>query len=81
VLHQAEQRGQGRHQGTARLLLGQPVEAAVELSPVLIEERFELDPSRLINGVLEGHCGERRHDQSISAPAPASQPAPAGVGR
>jgi len=47
VLDQAQQRGPGGHQRSAHLLLGQPVQAATELTAVLIEEHLELDPGWL----------------------------------
>jgi Protein of unknown function (DUF998) len=40
VLHQAQQRGPGRHQRPARLLLSQPVQTAIKRTAVLIEERL-----------------------------------------
>ena len=62
MLHQAQQCGPGRHQRSACLLLGQPVQAAIELTPVLIEEHLELDPGWLIDDVL----GERRWEEDMS---------------
>lgn len=52
VLHQAQQSGPGRHQRLARLLLGQPVQAAIEFTAVLVEERLELGVGWLIDDVL-----------------------------
>jgi hypothetical protein len=54
VLHQAQQCGPGRHQRPACLLFGQPVQAAIELTAVLVEEHLELGPGRLVDGVLGG---------------------------
>jgi hypothetical protein len=56
VLHQTQQGGPGRHQRPAHLLLGQPVQAAIELTTVLVEEHLEQSPGWLIDDVL----GERR---------------------
>jgi hypothetical protein len=56
------------HQRSARLLLGDPIKTAIELTTVLVEERFELDPHRLIDDVLGERRRERRHRRSISGP-------------
>jgi hypothetical protein len=52
VLHQAQQRGPRRHQRLARLLLRQPVQAAIEFTAVLVEERLELGTGWLIDDIL-----------------------------
>jgi hypothetical protein len=52
VLHQAQQCGLRRHQRLARLLLRQPVQAAIEFTPVLVEERLELATGWLIDDIL-----------------------------
>jgi len=66
VLHQAQQGGPGGHQRSAHLLLAQPVQAAIELSAVLIEEHLELDPGWLVDDVIgEGHR-QGRHARSIA---------------
>jgi hypothetical protein len=49
-----QQCGPGRHQRPARLLFGQPVQAAIELTAVLVEEHLELDPGWLADDVLGG---------------------------
>src|SRR5262249_39629996 len=67
VLHQAQQCGPGWHQRSARLLLGQPVKAPVELPAVLVEEHLELGPGWLTDNVLGRHRWEGRHELSISA--------------
>jgi hypothetical protein len=46
------QRGPGRHQRSAGLLVGQPVQAAVKSGPVFIEKHLELGPGWLIDDVL-----------------------------
>jgi hypothetical protein len=56
VLHQAQQGGPGRHQRSACLLLSQPIQAIIEFTAVLVEERLELGLGWLIDDVL----GERR---------------------
>jgi hypothetical protein len=62
VLHQAQQGGLGAHQRSARLLFGQPIQAAIELPAVIIEECFELGPGWLIDDVLD----ERRWGKDMS---------------
>jgi hypothetical protein len=46
VLHQAQQGSPGRHQRPPRLLLGQPVQAPIEFTAVLVQERLELGTAR-----------------------------------
>ena len=66
VFYQAEQRGPGRHQRSAYLLLGQPVQAMVEIAPVLVEERLELDSCWLADDVLGRRAGQEGHVCSIA---------------
>jgi hypothetical protein len=69
VLDQAEQGGQGRYQRLARLFLGQPVQAAVEVAAVLVEERLELGAGWLVDDMFSERCRKGGHKRSIS-PAP-----------
>jgi len=69
VLHQTQQRGPRGHQQSAHLFLGQPVQAAIELSAVLVEEHLELGPDRLIHHVLGERRRQRRHARRIPRPS------------
>ena len=73
VLHQAEQRGLGRHQRPARLLLGQPVQAVVQSCSVLVEEHLDLGARRLVDDVLGEGRGKGRHRRSIPSPSAQEQ--------
>jgi len=59
VLHQAQQRGPGRHQRAARLLLGQAVRAATEGASVFVQERLELGLGRQVDDVFGERRGQR----------------------
>jgi hypothetical protein len=54
----------------ARLLLGQPVQAAIELAAVLIKECLELGTGWLIDDILSERCWQERHKRSISGALP-----------
>jgi hypothetical protein len=58
VLHKAQEGGPRGHQPAARLLLGQSVQAGVEAAAVLVQERLELRPGRLVDDVLGGRRGQ-----------------------
>jgi len=73
VLDQAQQGGPGRHQRLARLLLGQPVQAAIELTAVLVEEHLELGTGWLIDDILSERRWKGGHKQSISGAPPTSK--------
>src|ERR1700735_2267022 len=66
MLHQAQQCGPRRHQRPACLLLGQPVQAAIESGAVLIEEGLELGTSWQIDDILSERRWEGGHKRSIS---------------
>src|ERR1017187_4267 len=72
VLHQAQQCGPRRHQRLARLLLRQPVQAAIEFTSVLVEERLELGTGWLIDDILSERPWKGGHKQSISRAPPTS---------
>jgi hypothetical protein len=59
VLHQAQQCRAGWHQRSPRLLLGQALQAAVEVIAVFVKEGLELGLGWLINHVLGGRPWER----------------------
>lgn len=73
MLHQAQQCGPRRHQRPARLLLRQPVQAAIKFTAVFVEERLELGTSRLIDDILSERPWKRGHKRSISRAPPASK--------
>jgi len=73
MLHQAQQCGPRRHQRPARLLLVQPVQAAIESGAVLIEEGLELGTSWQIEDILSERRWEGGHKRSISAALPTSK--------
>src|SRR5271169_257204 len=73
MLHQAQQGGPGRHQRLARLLLRQPVQAAIELTAVLVEERLELGTGWLIDDILSERRWQGGHKRSIPRALPASK--------
>jgi hypothetical protein len=74
VLHQAQQCGPGRHQRPARLLLGQPVQAAIESTAVFVEEHLELGTHWLIDDILSERRWKGGHKRRISGPPPTSKP-------
>src|SRR5258708_2009089 len=79
VFYQAEERGPGRHQRSACLLLGQPVQAMVEIAAVLVEERLELGACWLADDVLGRRAGEEGHVCSIAGASQFSADWPSGV--
>ena len=70
MLHQAQQCGPGRHQRLARLLLRQPVQAAIEFTAVLVEERLELGTGWLIDDILSERPWKGGHKRSIQERRP-----------
>ena len=70
VLHQAQQCGPRRHQRLARLLLRQPVQAAIEFTAVLVEECLELATGWLIDDILSERRWKGGHKRSISERRP-----------
>ena len=73
MLHQAQQGGPRRHQRLARLLLRQPVQAAIEFTAVLVEERLELGTGWLIDDILSESRWKGGHKRSISRAPPTSK--------
>ncbi len=73
MLHQAKQRGTGRYQRLARLLLGEPVQAAIESAAVLVEERLELGAGWLIDDIRGERPWKGGHKRSISRELPREQ--------
>jgi hypothetical protein len=67
---QAQQCGPGRHQRLARLLLRQPVQAAIEFTAVLVEERLEQGTGWLIDDILSERPWKGGHKRSISRAPP-----------
>ena len=58
----------------ARLLLGQPVQAAIESIAVLVEERLELGTGWPIDDILSERRWKGGHKRSISGAPPTSKP-------
>src|SRR5258708_1585449 len=81
VFYQAEERGPGRHQRSACLLLGQPVQAMVEIAAVLVEERLELGACWLADDVLGRRAGEEGHVCSIAGASQFLRTGPAALAR
>src|SRR6185437_2376705 len=77
VFYQAEERGPGRHQRSACLLLGQPIQAMVEIAAVLVEERLELGACWLADDVLGRRAGQEGHVCSMAGAPPILRTCPA----
>jgi hypothetical protein len=65
LLHQTQQCCPRGHQRAPHLLLGQPVQAAIELSTVLVEEHLKLGPGWRMDDVLGERHRQGRHARSI----------------
>ena len=73
MLHQAQQCCPRRHQRLARLLLREPIQAAIESIAVLVEEGLELGTGWLIDDILSERRWKGGHKRSISGAPPTSK--------